>query len=46
MYLTGVRLREPTHQHILNLEVVLDAVLGTLASRARLFHATKGRHLV
>ena len=46
MYLTGVRLREPTHQHILNLEVVLDAVLGTLASRARLFHATKRRHLI
>src|ERR1051326_4646792 len=36
---------DPARQHVLDLEVFLDAVLGALAAESRLLHAAERRHL-
>ena len=37
---------QPTHQHVLDLHVVVDSVLETLAAGAGLLDTTKGSHLI
>ena len=37
---------QPTLQYVLDLHVVVDSVLGTLAAGAGLLDTTKGSHLI